>query len=106
MFVFIIVACGSGLYGEDCMHQCSPNCNEGNTCDRFTGQCIGGCKPGWTGTMCDQGKYVKRFTSVVTIVADYQKIVAEGCRSATIDNKFLSSIVVKIQSRDGSPFIA
>lgn len=106
MFVFIIVACGSGLYGEDCMYQCSPNCNEGNACDRFTGQCIGGCKSGWKGIMCDQGKYVKRFTSVVTIIADYRKIVAEGSKSATIDRKCLSSIVAKIQSRDGYPFIA
>lgn len=25
-------------------------------CDIFTGQCEGSCKPGWTGTTCDQGK--------------------------------------------------
>lgn len=23
----------------------------------FTGQCKGGCKPGWTGNNCDQGNY-------------------------------------------------
>lgn len=34
-------------------------------------------------------------TIVVTIVADYQKIVTEGSKSATIDSKFLSSIVAK-----------
>lgn len=70
MFVFIIVVCGSGLYGEDCMHQCSPNCNEGNACDRFTGQCIGGCKPGWRGFVCDQRK---SFDDVLCPLYTYNK---------------------------------
>lgn len=57
MFVWTILGCCSGYYGKDCNHRCSINCNTYN-CDRFTGQCFGGCKPGWTGFMCDQGKHV------------------------------------------------
>lgn len=58
MFVLTFVACESGFYGKDCRHRCSVNCSVAHYCDRFTGQCIGGCKPGWTGFMCDQGKHV------------------------------------------------
>lgn len=56
MFVCIFVACDSGYYGKDCRHGCSVNCNIAYDCDKSTGQCIGGCKSGWTGTVCDQGK--------------------------------------------------
>lgn len=52
------LACQSGYFGYNCSYQCSPNCNVTNNCDRFTGQCDGGCKPGWTGITCDQSKYV------------------------------------------------
>lgn len=49
------LGCPSGYYGKNCSyHQCSKNCKVVNDCDRFTGQCDGGCKPGWTGITCDQ----------------------------------------------------
>lgn len=50
------VECPPGQYGDDCSNQCSLNCNVTRTCDKFTGQCEGGCKPGFTGNTCDQGK--------------------------------------------------
>lgn len=49
--------CPNGQFGKDCMNSCSENCIETSRCDRFTGQCEGGCKPGWTGTTCVIGKY-------------------------------------------------
>lgn len=47
--------CPPGYYGNDCRYQCSLNCNVRNSCDISTGQCEGGCKPGWTGNTCNQG---------------------------------------------------
>lgn len=55
---YTFVACQSGYFGYNCSYQCSPNCKVTNNCDRFTGQCDRGCKPGWTGVTCDQSKYV------------------------------------------------
>ena len=46
--------CPSGFYGTDCVYKCSKNCNKTSRCNRFTGECEGGCKPGWIGAMCYQ----------------------------------------------------
>lgn len=59
------VVCESGYYGKDCRHQSSINCYVPTHCNKFTGQCEGGCKPGWTGSTCNQGMniwllYLKR----------------------------------------------
>ncbi|XP_055859523.1 fibrillin-1-like isoform X4 [Biomphalaria glabrata] len=45
-------ACNSTHYGPNCAHQC--NCMMTNTddCNDVNGTCT--CKPGWTGTNCDQ----------------------------------------------------
>ncbi|KAI8737995.1 multiple epidermal growth factor domains protein 6, partial [Biomphalaria glabrata] len=45
-------ACNSTHYGPNCAHQC--NCMMTNTddCNNVNGTCT--CKPGWTGTNCDQ----------------------------------------------------
>lgn len=48
--------CPPGYYGNDCRYQCSLNCYVTSACEKFTGQCIGGCKPGWTGIKCNHGK--------------------------------------------------
>lgn len=48
-----VVVCQPGYYGEDCKQQCNINCNVTTQCHKVTGQCEGGCKPGWTGNMCD-----------------------------------------------------
>lgn len=65
MFQQNVVVCDSGHYGKNCSAQCSINCNISNRCDRVTGKCEGGCKPGWTGFHCDQGKHVRCFSYMV-----------------------------------------
>lgn len=51
---FRIVECSSGTYGINCRETCSTNCNTPQSCNRTTGECIGGCQPGWKGLHCDQ----------------------------------------------------
>ncbi|XP_052678194.1 multiple epidermal growth factor-like domains protein 10 [Crassostrea angulata] len=46
--------CPSGTYDINCKETCSVNCNIPQSCDRTTGECIGGCQPGWKGFHCDQ----------------------------------------------------
>lgn len=48
-----IVACSTGYYGIECSENCNINCNVTTECDMFTGECAGGCKPGWTGMICN-----------------------------------------------------
>ncbi|XP_071169585.1 uncharacterized protein [Mytilus edulis] len=45
--------CNNGLYGKDCLEECSANCWN-TTCNHVTGKCIGGCKDGWRGFNCSQ----------------------------------------------------
>lgn len=52
-----IVECQYGYHGRNCSNICSTNCNVTSRCDKVSGKCIGGCKPGWFGDMCDQGTY-------------------------------------------------
>lgn len=52
LFIKIILECWFGYYGENCMNQCSLNCNVIRRCDRFIGSCDGGCKLGWIGNIC------------------------------------------------------
>lgn len=68
----VFLECQFGYYGENCTNQCSMNCNVTSRCDRFTGSCDKGCKPGWTGYKCDQSKYTvkkqinKYFSDIIT----------------------------------------
>lgn len=62
-----IVGCPAGYFGANCSKQCSVNCDETNPCDKFTGRCDGGCKPGWRGLYCNESKHVKLYLSCVVI---------------------------------------
>lgn len=48
-----IIECLEGYHGKNCLNRCSVNCKLTNRCDRYTGQCIEGCNPGWIGDTCD-----------------------------------------------------
>ena len=48
--------CLVGLYGMNCLENCSMTCGIPGNCDRITGYCYGGCQRGWTGVKCEEGK--------------------------------------------------
>lgn len=62
-----VVECPGGFFGTNCSKQCGLNCDETNPCDRFTGRCDGGCKPGWKGLYCNESKDVGLYLSYVDI---------------------------------------
>ena len=62
--------CPQGLFGENCQQYCSKHCVISGKCDRVTGHCIDGCKPGWKPAQCDQSKILQlftRFSSTISI---------------------------------------
>ena len=48
--------CSIGQYGYNCAEKCSSTCADSGSCDKITGRCVGGCRAGWSGDMCDIGK--------------------------------------------------
>ena len=51
------------MYGSQCLERCSDNCNgnDHRVCDSKDGKCLGGCKAGWTGEMCNQSEMFDHF---------------------------------------------
>lgn len=47
--------CPTGTFGSDCGYNCSGHCIGDIPCNRTTGRCDTGCKPGYTGDLCDRG---------------------------------------------------
>lgn len=47
--------CPTGTFGLDCGYNCSGHCIDDIPCDKTTGRCDSGCKPGYTGELCDTG---------------------------------------------------
>lgn len=47
--------CSPGKYGPRCLYRCTGNCLNDKACNVTTGKCDDGCKPGYTGDMCDTG---------------------------------------------------
>ena len=50
--------CQEGLYGRNCLQNCSMTCGDPGECDMRTGHCNGGCQVGWTGAMCETGYHL------------------------------------------------
>lgn len=58
-FIFFLVECSPGYYGSNCSSSCSSYCQE-KACDRYTGECLYGCTPGYQQPDCSARKiYVK-----------------------------------------------
>lgn len=51
----LFLECSQGMYGSGCQKNCSENCLYDGECNRTTGKCDAGCKPGYKGAVCDTG---------------------------------------------------
>lgn len=43
------------MYGSGCLKNCSEHCLHADKCNKATGICDAGCKPGYKGELCDKG---------------------------------------------------
>lgn len=57
LFTFLKTECNYGSYGVNCSKQCTGHCRDGTSCNHVTGQCNKGCDKGWTGFLCNKGKF-------------------------------------------------
>ena len=51
---WFIVACKDGTVGHGCINNCSGECADDSPCNKQTGHCNRGCKPGYTNVFCNQ----------------------------------------------------
>ena len=51
--------CDDGKYGTGCVMTCG-QCADGLQCNKSTGVCETGCKPGWEGRFCNEKEIVGR----------------------------------------------
>lgn len=58
MYLYIVVDCDNGTYGNYCVNNCSGNCLNDSNCNRQTGQCEMDCKPGYTNALCNERMYM------------------------------------------------
>ncbi|WAQ93954.1 TENX-like protein [Mya arenaria] len=52
-----LYGCKNEYWDERCSSKCSANCKgdeQGNQCNSSTGECMNGCKPGWSGNLCGE----------------------------------------------------
>lgn len=57
LFSPLISECSPEKFGKNCEQNCSYNCDDDPIiCNGTTGECMGGCRPGWKGLQCDIGK--------------------------------------------------
>ncbi|XP_050432769.1 uncharacterized protein LOC126840846 [Adelges cooleyi] len=62
--------CPLGTYGRDCQKKCGENCN---SCDIYTGVCIGGCKNNFILPNCTE-KYPWLITPPQLVSSDYNSV--------------------------------
>ncbi|XP_048256564.1 multiple epidermal growth factor-like domains protein 10 isoform X2 [Haliotis rufescens] len=69
--------CDLGYYGANCSNDClNRNCKGDNSsCDRETGECVGGCSAGWDGTDCTHKSHHKLLISAVVGGAAYLLLI-------------------------------
>ena len=56
--------CPKGYYGPNCTLKCNDNCDG---CNNVDGVCNRGCKPGWKGDDCGEGKVSTKSILIVTL---------------------------------------
>ena len=50
--MYFFLECRNGTYGYGCVNNCSDHCIGDSTCNKQTGYCDRGCKPGYTNSLC------------------------------------------------------
>ena len=50
-----LTECPAGVFGKNCVENCSMTCGDPGVCDKVTGHCNESCLPGWEGDMCQNG---------------------------------------------------
>lgn len=71
---WFIVACKDGTFGHGCINNCSGECAADSPCNKQTGHCNNGCKPGYTNDFCNKStlSFVKVYFNFVEI--DEQRV--------------------------------
>lgn len=54
----MITECDDGTYGYHCVNNCSGNCLNDSSCNKQTGHCKRGCKPGYEDGDCSKGEFI------------------------------------------------
>jgi len=54
MYLFSVLGCDNGTYGENCTNECAM-CHEDTVCNHMTGYCDT-CASGYEGSRCETGK--------------------------------------------------
>ncbi|XP_052806688.1 uncharacterized protein LOC128235848 isoform X2 [Mya arenaria] len=64
-----LYGCKNEYWDERCSSKCSANCKgdeQGNQCNSSTGECMNGCKPGWSGNLCGDASSFKTMATEST----------------------------------------
>lgn len=60
------VACNDGTFGHGCINNCSGQCVNDSPCNKTTGHCDNGCKPGYTSAFCNKSMCSCSFKCIST----------------------------------------
>lgn len=64
MYIYeFIVACNNGTFGHGCINNCSGQCIDEPMCNKQTGHCDRGCKPGYTSAFCNESMLIELYVS-------------------------------------------
>lgn len=58
LLILIVTECGEGSFGYNCTNNCSGHCLHNSPCNKQTGHCDGGCRPGYTNADCNDGSLI------------------------------------------------
>ena len=64
--------CPHGFFGDQCLKICSKYCSNNLKCNHISGDCFSGCKDGYLGRNCSEGKHLSIiYNSFVFIFIKY-----------------------------------
>lgn len=56
-----LTECVDGTFGFNCVNNCSGYCSNDSLCNKQTGHCDRGCKPGYSNSDCGKSKFFTYF---------------------------------------------